>query len=165
MALSVVLNEMTGQFSQVIKPLFKTDLTLRTLRMLTFGPNENTIIGKSSRVEMIERIIVQKMSGRMMNKIGDSPSFISMWWEIISVCSVAKTNVQKCDANIGYSMSSVQNMSTVETLLIHTPRWRIQAMGYERLCIDASIYLRTNTAPVMGYGSFDCNLYCLEYPI
>lgn len=59
-ALSVVLRETTGQFSQVIKPLFKTDLALRILRTLTFGPNENTIIGKSSRVQMIERIIAQK---------------------------------------------------------------------------------------------------------
>ena len=49
-ALSVVLRETTGQFSQVIKPLFKTDLALSKLRTLTFGPNENTIIGKSSRV-------------------------------------------------------------------------------------------------------------------
>jgi len=59
-ALSVVLRETTGQFSQVIKPLFKTDLWLRTLRTLIFGPNENTIIGKSSRVQTIERIIAQK---------------------------------------------------------------------------------------------------------
>ena len=54
---------MTGQFSQVTRPLLKTDLTLRTLRMLTFGPNESTIIGKSSRVQMMERIIAQKKEG------------------------------------------------------------------------------------------------------
>ncbi len=59
-ALSVVLKETTGHSVQVIKPLLRTDLTLRILRMLTFGPNENTIIGKSSRVEMIDRIIAQK---------------------------------------------------------------------------------------------------------
>lgn len=68
-----MLNETTGQFSQVIKPLLKTFLELRTLRILTFGPNENTIIGsvvlKSSRVQMIDRIIARrKMSRQVMNE-------------------------------------------------------------------------------------------------
>lgn len=65
-ALSVVLRETTGQFPQVITPLLKTDLELRKLRMLTFGPNENTIIGKSNRVQMIDRII---MNRRVMDEI------------------------------------------------------------------------------------------------
>lgn len=62
-AASVVLRETTGQFAQVITPVLRTDLKLRTLRMVTLGPNEKTIIGRSNRVKRSDEIIAQRNEG------------------------------------------------------------------------------------------------------
>lgn len=62
-AASVVFKETIGQFTQVIRPVLKTDLKLRILRMLALGPNEKTIVGRSSRAQRSDEIIAQRMMG------------------------------------------------------------------------------------------------------